>query len=654
MKPTMSFGLLMEVLGEPRIPIARLLDSGNLVVVPSDDPNGNEYSWQSFDHPTDSFLGGIPGMKNGWNLRSGLNRKLTSWKSSADPSMGDFTYGMELGGALPEIFLRNGSGKQFRTGPWNGVQFSGTPYLKDNTIFKPIFVSNEQELYFVVMSNDNSVISRLFLRPSGLLVHQTWNDRILDWVDAMDVQRDICDKYGLCGDYGICNFHDDYQPVLCKCLKGFAPNSPGNWSRLDWSGGCRRRTSLGCDKGDGFVKYSSVKVPDTAFTWVNKSMGLGECRTKCLINCSCTAYAYTDIRGSGSGCVLWFGDLIDIREFSVGDGQDLYVKLAASELGVQAAQQGGSNKKKRPVAVLASMIAIIGALLVTLIVWCFIKRTKMRQRDEGSNNQGEYGATEELDLPSFDFVVVETATNKFSDCNIIGKGGFGPVYKGELSTGQEIAVKRLSKNSRQGLHEFKNEVIFISKLQHRNLVRLLGCCIQREEMMLIYEYMPNKSLDSFIFDQARSKLLSWKKRFDIINGIAVGLLYLHRDSRLRIIHRDLKAANVLLDNEMNPKISDFGLARIFGGDETEANTRRVVGTYGYMSPEYAAHGLFSMKSDIFSFGVLILEIVSGKRNKGFYCGGNNFNLLGHAWNLWNEDKALELVDEFMAMEEDFK
>ncbi|KAJ6980052.1 G-type lectin S-receptor-like serine/threonine-protein kinase SD1-1 [Populus alba x Populus x berolinensis] len=229
--------------------------------------------------------------------------------------------------------------------------------------------------------------------------------------------------------------------------------------------------------------------------------------------------------------------------------------------------------------------------------------------------------------------------------NKLGEGGFGPVFKGTLVDGQEIAVKRLSKSSGQGMDEFKNEVVLIAKLQHRNLVKLLGFCIHKDEKMLIYEYMPNKSLDSIIFDLTRTKLLNWRRRIHIIGGIARGLVYLHQDSRLRIIHRDIKASNILLDNELNPKISDFGLARMFGGDQVEANTNRVVGTYGYMSPEYALDGHFSVKSDVFSFGVLVLEIVSGKKNRGFCHPDQNLNLLGHAWILWTKGTPLDLIDE---------
>ncbi|KAB1210085.1 hypothetical protein CJ030_MR6G011339 [Morella rubra] len=242
-------------------------------------------------------------------------------------------------------------------------------------------------------------------------------------------------------------------------------------------------------------------------------------------------------------------------------------------------------------------------------------------------DSGEFREEDEkdLDVPFFSLESILVATDSFSNANKLGQGGYGPVYKGTFPGGQEIAVKRLSSVSGQGLQEFKNEVVLIAKLQHRNLVRLRGFCIQRDENILLYEYMPNKSLDSFLF--------------------ARGLLYLHQDSRLRIIHRDLKTSNILLDEEMNPKISDFGLARIVGGKETGDNTTRVVGTYGYMSPEYALEGVFSVKSDVFSFGVVLLEILSGRKNTGFYQSDKALSLIGYAWRLWVENKVLDLMDE---------
>ncbi|KAG7987961.1 hypothetical protein I3843_03G161000 [Carya illinoinensis] len=316
------------------------------------------------------------------------------------------------------------------------------------------------------------------------------------------------------------------------------------------------------------------------------------------------------------------------------------------------------------------VLGTIAVIILIIMILCFVyylKRRRVANRNDSRSNQGnqtlnmydterrikdlissaEFKEEDKkgIDVPFFDLPSILAATDNFSEANKLGQGGFGPVYKGKFSGGQLIAIKRLSHGSGQGLEEFKNEVVLIAKLQHRNLVRLLGYCIVGDEKMLLYEYMPNKSLDSFLFDRTLCVLLSWEIRFNIILGIARGLLYLHQDSRLRIIHRDLKTSNVLLDEEMNPKISDFGLARIFGGKQTEGSTNRVVGTYGYMSPEYALEGFFSVKSDVFSFGVVVLEIISGKRNTGFYVSEQALSLLGYAWKSWKENRALDLLDQ---------
>ncbi|CAF2042383.1 unnamed protein product [Brassica napus] len=231
--------------------------------------------------------------------------------------------------------------------------------------------------------------------------------------------------------------------------------------------------------------------------------------------------------------------------------------------------------------------------------------------------------------------------------NKLGHGGFGEVYKGQLITGETVAIKRLSRGSRQGAEEFKNEVDVVAKLQHRNLAKLLGYCLDGDKKILVYEFVQNKSLDYFLFDTEKSRLLDWQRRYKIIEGIARGILYLHRDSRLTIIHRDLKASNILLDADMSPKISDFGMARIFGVDQTQANTQRIVGTYGYMSPEYAIHGQYSVKSDVYSFGVLVLELITGKKNSSFYEEDGLGDLVTYVWKLWVENSPLELVDEAM-------
>ncbi|BBH01656.1 lectin protein kinase family protein [Prunus dulcis] len=238
--------------------------------------------------------------------------------------------------------------------------------------------------------------------------------------------------------------------------------------------------------------------------------------------------------------------------------------------------------------------------------------------------------------------VIENVLVDLTDTNVNGLQNDGVMehdLRGKLESGQEIAVKTLSRCSGQGTSEFKNELILISELQHTNLVRLFGFCIHNEERMLIYENMPNKSTDP-----TRGLLLDWKARFGIIEGIAQGLLYLHKYSRLRVIHRDLKASNILLDENMNPKISDFGMARAFVHNELEANTDRIVGTLGYMSPEYAMEGIFSPKSDVYSFGVLMLEIICGRKNSSFYNDDHVISIVGYAWELWKEGAGLELMD----------
>lgn len=384
----------------------------------------------------------------------------------------------------------------------------------------------------------------------------------------------------------------------------------------------------------------------------NTSIGLSDCREKCWNVCDCIGFM-ADI--GGTRCLFWTKDLEFIQDYA-GSSARHYV--------LSSDRPPPHNRGKNIWIPIAVPIAIFVMLVFGIL--CYTKQRKIRLRGKYETRNTKdlielmtpngYTVTNELevdgnqsnDLKIFSFGSIIAATNSFSLENKLGEGGFGPVYKGRLINGREIAVKRLSRTSGQGVVEFKNELILIAKLQHVNLVRLLGCCIQGDEKMLIYEYMVNKSLDSYLFDPSQMEKLTWEKRFVIIEGIAQGLLYLHQYSRLKIIHRDLKASNILLDSNMNPKISDFGMARIFKQNVLEVNTERIVGTYGYMAPEYAMEGIFSVKSDIFSFGVLMLEIVSGRKNNSFYHVDEALNLVGYAWDLWNKNAALELIDPMLS------
>ncbi|KAG6642864.1 hypothetical protein CIPAW_09G170000 [Carya illinoinensis] len=595
--------------------MARLLDTGNLVLV---HPETQRPIWQSFDFPTDTWL---PFMKLGLDRRAGLNRFLTSWKSKDDPGTGNCTLAIDPTG-YPQLFLYKGGAPLWRLGSWTGQRWSGVPEMTQNFIFNSTFVDNQDEITIEDRLTVPNVFSIVVLKEPGVTERFTCNGN--GWVRYFSSPTKNCDYYQKCGPNSYCDLNIP-EKFECTCLPGFEPKSAHDWFLRDGSGGCVRNRG-----GEGFVKLARVKVPDTSMARVDMSLSMKECKQECMKNCNCTAYTNAIETKGGIGCLTWHGNLVDMRVY-YNVGQDLYLRVDAATL--------------------------VMLLIVASIVYWFIMR-KIKEKRQNKCTRELDRSTRNSDLQFLDLRMIVAATNNFSVSNKLGEGGFGSVYKVEigicfrgcLHDGKEIAVKRLSKYSGQGIEEFKNEVTIIAKLQHRNLVRIIGYCVQGEEKMLIYEYLPNRSLDTLIFDETKRSLLDWAKCFEIICGIAQGILYLHQDSRLRIIHRDLKASNVLLDNAMYPKIADFGMARIVGGesgDQIEANTNRVVGTYGYMSPEYAMQGVFSVKSDVYSFGVLLLEIIIGKRNNTSYHDDPPSNLVGHLWELWKKGKAMEIVDSSM-------
>nr|GMC53784.1 G-type lectin S-receptor-like serine/threonine-protein kinase At4g27290 [Ipomoea batatas] len=367
-------------------PVARLLDTGNLVVLEGNGHSFKNYAWQSFDYPGNTLL---PGMKLGQNLATGHVWSLTCWKSADDPALGEYTEMVDING-YPEIFQFRGTNKSpiSRSGPWNGEMFTGVPSIKDNPYYTFEFIMNDREIYYTYELKDSSVPSRVVITPTGMINRLIWIERTKSWIVYLTAQTDNCERYGMCGAFGKCNSNSSPP---CDCLKGFIPKYPQDWDATDWSNGCVRRTQLDCGDADRFYIHRGVKMPDTRRSWYDKRIGLEEY-----------------VRDGGSGCLLWFGDLTDIREFDQID-EDLYVRIAASDSGAKICK-------------------------------------------------------EDCDLPIFTLETVVSATNNFSSDNFIGEGGFGPVYKGKLPTGTEIAVKKLSEYSGQGAQEWENECVILTSI----------------------------------------------------------------------------------------------------------------------------------------------------------------------------------------------
>ncbi|KAD2805055.1 hypothetical protein E3N88_38432 [Mikania micrantha] len=436
--------------------LAKLLDTGNLVI-----KNGNEVLiWQSFDHPGDTYL---PEMKLGKNFRTGRETYLTSWRSSDDPSPGEYTFKLlAVKGKFQQVCIRRNFAIETRIGSYNGKLFSGRPeFAVDpaDPTYDIHMVVNPNEMYFTYTSN--STDTTFLLRT--IFQKKPANQ---EWIESFTLPVDYCDNYGVCGPYGSCN---TASSPYCGCLKGFERKNT-NETTLDHNDTsvCRRSIGLDCGHGDGFLKFSSMKLPDTENAVFSSNMSLLDCEVACKNNC-------------GVGCLLWFGDLIDVRVFPQ-NGQDLYVRLAASEL---SDLNSSFHTKKRVVMVVTLPISVVLTLL-GLILALYIRRNWKKKSDVENNNL--MGRAE---VSLFGLSKIQRATITSRSTTSWEKAG--------VLEGQEIAVKRLSKSSQQGLDEFKNEVICIAKLQHRNLVKLFGYCIQGDEKMLIYEYMPNSSLDTFLF-----------------------------------------------------------------------------------------------------------------------------------------------------------
>nr|XP_043613601.1 G-type lectin S-receptor-like serine/threonine-protein kinase At2g19130 [Erigeron canadensis] len=555
---------------------AVLLDGGNLVL--RNEPNSSENIWQSFDFPAHTWL---PGARIA-TYKNGQKQLLTSWKSTDDPAEGLFS--LELNPNKKEYIIKwNRSTQYWTSGPWDEQQkiFSLVPEMRLNYIYDFSYVTNENESYFTYSLYNPALISRFIMDVSGQIKQLSWLPESQQWNLFWSQPRQQCEVYDYCGAFGSCR--DSVLP-FCNCLTGFIPRSQSDWDITDFSGGCVRKTELQCGRNSERYGFLPISYPNTAKPPNSTSLAIGnagECQRSCLTNCSCRAYAYDD-----SGCSIWDTELLNLSENN--NEIQLYVKVAKKDL---------PTKKKNNWVIIGAVVGSVGVVLLVGLVWLLIHRKKRvgKTAIEGT-------------LVSFVYRDLQTATKNFTDK--LGGGGFGSVFKGTLPDSSVVAVKKLESVS-QGEKQFRTEVSTIGTIQHVNLVRLRGFCSEGNSKLLVYDYMPNGSLDAHLF--GTEKLLDWKTRYQIALGISRGLVYLHEKCRDCIIHCDIKPENILLDGELCPKVADFGLAKLLGRDFSRVLTT-MRGTRGYLAPEWLSGVPITTKADVYSYGMMIFEFISGTRN----------------------------------------
>ncbi|KAJ3670318.1 hypothetical protein LUZ60_010642 [Juncus effusus] len=597
---------------------AVLLDTSNLVLT-----NGSgSIVWQSFDHPADTWM---PGGRVGYNKITQEYNGITCWESYDNPAPCPFTERLDPDGSNQYVILWNRTETYWKSGLWTGKYFSQVPNtgLNSPNFLNVTFTNTWDRKYATYTLTDNSMLARSIINSNGQLQILYWINNTQEWQPIYTEPSSQCNVYSFCGSYGIC---DITQTNICSCIKGFEPLSEKDWKSSDFNKGCVRKTKLQCRESnnthkDGFIKMGNVRLPDNALSL--SILGEKECEYACLKNCSCVAHSYYN------GCLIWTKEIRNLEQFyGIGNDRavDLYIRMAASDL---------PNLSYSPKILIRVAIGIVVGLIIILfsIFSVILFHRKWRRRSMLNKVKDS--------LIMFSYSDLQILTKNFSES--IGSGGFGSVFKGWLPDQTEVAVKRLE-GSNQGEKQFQTEVSTLAAIQHINLIKLRGFCSKTNKRLVVYEYMSGGSLGFLLFKETITNL-SWKMRYQIILGIARGVAYLHEECRETIIHCDIKPDNILLDSNYCAKVADFGMAKLIGHDFSRVLTT-IRGTIGYLAPEWFTGQSITTKVDVYSFGMMLFEIISGKRNT------RNFeedNVMGY-FPYWaakriDEDNIVELLDE---------
>lgn len=564
---------------------ASMLNSGNFVLYNSD----GDIVWQSFDLPTDTLL---PGQ------RLSAGKELLSSMSETNPSTGLFRLKMQNDGNLVQYPVEAPDTATY------AYYASGTDGKGDNVTLN---LDDEGHLYLLNTNGsniknitdgyNNENLYRLRIDPDGifkLYSHDLGQNG--SWSILWRSSADKCAPKGLCGVNGFCVLLDDRAD--CVCLPGFDFVVASNWS----SGCIRNFEEDICKSKDGSTKYTMSTLDNT--WWEDASYSTlslptqEDCEQACLEDCNCEAALFEDGSCRKQRLPLRFG------RRSLSNSNILFVKVGSTEV----SQQGTKKEIRTDILVISVSLASF-ALIILVISGVLIHRKNLWAYKKISET-GNVGLTEGVALRSFTYMELEKVTNGFKE--EIGKGASGTVYKGAISNSQRIvAVKKLEKVLAEGQREFQNELKVIGRTHHRNLVRLLGYCLEGPNRLLVYEYMSNGSLADLLFTPGKQPC--WIERMGIALNVARGVLYLHEECETQIIHCDIKPQNILMDEYKRAKISDFGLAKLLMHDQTNTFTG-IRGTRGYVAPEWHRKLPVTVKADVYSYGIVLLETICCRKN----------------------------------------
>lgn len=558
-----------------------LLETGNLVLQSSN----SSVIWQSFDHPGNTWLP---------TMVLGPGKKLKSWLAPDDPSPGHYT--VMMGDSDNFICMYNNSTQYYDSGHWDGEKFSNVPEMQNNYIFS--FSYNRSGFQWETARGfENFKISRFVIEYSGFMIQSSYQVSYQSWSAFWEKPNNPCDVERMCGRNSIC---DNRQQPNCKCpATGFQPVDKQEWGANIFTHGCERNSPLNCTlshgSNDGFISLNQTSF-EWSFFYSLPMADLQKCKDLCLANCSCNGFFFNgDVHGN---CSLFSEDLYDGTMSSSATGM-FYMRVSAVDL--LSYKLASRKKSKFGCLQIGLLVGGIVILVVTSLVVLLVVR---RWKPTAGGGQSEAG------LKAFSYAELQAATKNFK--HKLGSGGFGTVYGG-LTGDLVFAVKKLN-NVEECEKQFRAEVRTIGTIQHINLVRLLGFCSEGKHRLLVYEMAENGSLDAHLFrDDARAAALTWRLRHHIALGAARAIAYLHESCRERIIHCDIKPENILLDVSYNAKVADFGLAKLLGREFSHVLTT-LRGTRGYLAPEWIAGMPITSKADVYSFGMTLLELISGHRN----------------------------------------